>query len=253
MLKIIRISETNDQKPLCLKKVTDYIALHLFWKPFLFEMIGEPHLLPFRLFFQPFLPSSIVLGAASRGKASSNGEDYVATIIEPECPLRPQLRAAFLLHLPEGSRASVNTRMFSERWITLLYTSPSLLPCTLSSCLDWPPEWCIAPPCCGPVPEISLPQIRNANYVLSRRRVNKILKQQCLLRLSLPVPDGDYGTVQILVWPEIGALLNYGSHGEPLGMQRIDREVIPECWEPWEGGGRQDQIGEEVKIFGRVS
>lgn len=105
---------------------------------------------------------------------------------------------------------------------------------------------------CGaqPVPEISLLQIRNANYVLSRRRVNKVLKQQCLLRLSLQVPDGDYGTVQILVWPEIGALLNYGSHGEPVGMQRIDREVIPECWELWEGGGRQELIGEGVKICG---
>lgn len=49
------------------------------------------------------------------------------------------------------------------------------------------------------------------------RGVNKILKQQCLLRLSLQVPDGDYGTVQILVWPEIGALLNYGSDGEAAG------------------------------------
>ena len=56
----------------------------------------------------------------------------------------------------------------------------------------------------GPVPEISSPQIRNANYVLSRPRVNKILKQQCLLRLSLQVSDRDYGIVQILVWPEIG-------------------------------------------------
>lgn len=43
------------------------------------------------------------------------------------------------------------------------------------------------------------------------RVVNKISKQQCLLRLSLQVPDGDYGTVQIVVWPEIGAVLNYGS------------------------------------------
>lgn len=49
------------------------------------------------------------------------------------------------------------------------------------------------------------------------RGVNKILKQQCLLRLSLQVPDGDCGTVQILVWPEIGALLNYGSDGEAAG------------------------------------
>lgn len=75
--------------------------------------------------------------------------------------------------------------------------------------------------------EISSLQIRNANYVLSRWRVNKILKQHCLLRLSLQVPDGDYGTVQIRVWREIGALLNYGSHGRPLGMQRIDRGGNP--------------------------
>ncbi len=158
-----------------------------------------------------------------------------------------------MLHLPGGSRASVNTRMFSERRITLLYIGPSLLPRILSSCSEWPPVWSSTLLCRGPVPEISSPQIRNANYVLSRQRVNKILKQQCLLRLSLQVPDGDYGTVQNLVWPEIGALLNYGSHGEPLGMQRIDREVIPECCELWEGGGRQGLIGEEVKICGRMS
>lgn len=72
--------------------------------------------------------------------------------------------------------------------------------------------------CCGPGPEISKLQIRNANYVLSTRGVNKILKQQCLLWLSLQVPDEDYGTVQIVVWPGIGALLNYGSDGESLGM-----------------------------------
>lgn len=116
--------------------------------------------------------------------------------------------------------------MFSERRITLLYIGPSLRPTPPHTPSSAPPT---DHPRCGPVPEISSPQIRNANYVLSRQRVNKILKQQCLLRLSLQVPDGDYGTVQILVWPEIGALLNYGSHGEPLGMQRIDREVIPEC------------------------
>lgn len=213
-------------------------------------MVRGHRLLPFRVFSESFLPSSIVLGAASPGRASSNGEDYIATIIEPECSLRPQLRATFLLHLAGGSSASVNTRMFSERRITLLYIGPSLLPLSLSSSSDWPPVWRTTQLHCGPVPEISSLQIRNANYVLSRRRVNKILKQQCLLRLSLQVPDGDYGTVQILVWPEIGALLNYGSHGEPLGMQRIDREVIPECWEPWEGGGRQELIGEEVKICG---
>lgn len=33
--------------------------------------------------------------------------------------------------------------------------------------------------------------------------VNKILKQLCLLRLSLPVPHGDYKIVEILVWPEM--------------------------------------------------
>lgn len=71
------------------------------------------------------------------------------------------------------------------------------------------------------------------------------MKQQCLLRLSLQVPDRDYGTVQILVCPEMGALFNYGSHREPLGMQRIDREVIPECCKAWGKGGRQVQIGEE--------
>lgn len=64
-------------------------------------MIRGHHLLPFTIFFLPrFLPSGIVLGAASPGKASSNGEDYIATIIEPECSLRPQLRTTFLLHLP---------------------------------------------------------------------------------------------------------------------------------------------------------
>lgn len=104
-------------------------------------MIREHHLLPVRLFSEPFLPFSIVLGAASPGKASSNGEDYIATIIEPECSLRPQLRATFLLHLPGGSKASVNSRMFSERRITLPYICPSLLPCTLSSSSDWPPMW----------------------------------------------------------------------------------------------------------------
>lgn len=34
--------------------------------------------------------------------------------------------------------------------------------------------------------------------------VNKISKQLCLLRLSLPLADGDYGIVEILVWPEMG-------------------------------------------------
>lgn len=35
----------------------------------------------FQAFFSdPFVPSSIVLGAASPGKASSNGEDYIGTI-----------------------------------------------------------------------------------------------------------------------------------------------------------------------------
>lgn len=51
--------------------------------------------------------------------------------------------------------------------------------------------------------------------------VNKILKQLCLLRLSLPVPDGDYGIAEILVWPEmvvVVRLLNYGSGGEAVGM-----------------------------------
>lgn len=43
----------------------------------------------------------------------------------------------------------------------------------------------------------------------------------------------------------MGALFNYGSHREPLGMQRIDREVIPECCKAWGEGGRQVQIGEE--------
>lgn len=202
------------------------------------------HLLPFIVLSESFLPSNIVLGAVSPGQASATGEDYMATIIEPEHSLRPQLRANILLHLPGGSRVSVNRGMFPERWITLLYIAPSLLPHSLSSSSDWPPTqlWT-----CEPVPEISLLQIRNANYVLSSPRVNIILKKQCLLRLSPQVPDRDYGTVQILVWPEIGALLNYGSHSEPLGMQRIDRKVIPECLGPWEAGGRQELIGEEVK------
>lgn len=30
-----------------------------------------------------------------------------------------------------------------------------------------------------------------------------------------------------------GELLNYGSDGEAVGMERIDREVIPECRAPW--------------------
>lgn len=109
---------------------------------------------------------------------------------------------------------------------------------------DYPPRYLSIPPpplhlsglwhAIHPVPQISGFQIRNANYVLSRRGVvNKILKDLCLLRLSLPVPHGDYGIVEILVWPEMGELLNYGSDGEAVGMERIDREVIPECRAPW--------------------
>ena len=52
------------------------------------------------------------------------------------------------------------------------------------------------------------------------------------------VPGGDYGIVQILFlatrkgW-EVGCLLNYGLCGGPVGMQKPDREVIPECREVW--------------------
>lgn len=89
------------------------------------------HFLPPRVITESFLPSSIVLGAASPSQASSTAQDYMASITEAECSLRPQLRADFLSHFPGGSRASVNRRMFSERGITLLYIAPSLLPHSL--------------------------------------------------------------------------------------------------------------------------
>lgn len=57
----------------------------------------------------------------------------------------------------------------------------------------------------GRVAEISpAPEMPIMSYQDRGGLVNKILKQQCLLRLRLQVPDGDYGTVQIVVWPEIG-------------------------------------------------
>lgn len=49
-----------------------------------FKPRGRTYAFASEAFFSgPFLPFSIVLGAASPGEASSNGEDYIAAIIEP--------------------------------------------------------------------------------------------------------------------------------------------------------------------------
>lgn len=79
------------------------------------KMIGEVHFISFFFSFpafeaslRPFLPFSIVPGTASPGKASSNGEDYSAAITEPECSLRPELRAAIIPHLPGVERLLCN-------------------------------------------------------------------------------------------------------------------------------------------------
>lgn len=147
--------------------------------------------------------------------------------------LWPRLGATFLMHL-QGARPRLTPEYFLRGGIAHCILIHPSFPVTS----HWPPVWPNTQLQCEAIPEISSLQIRNANYVLSRGRVNKILKQWCLLRLNLQVPDGDYGTVQIVVRPEIGALLNYGSHGKPVGMWRIDRQVIPDCWESREGGGR---------------
>lgn len=113
-----------------------------------------------------FLPFSIVPGTASPGKASSNGEDYSATITEPEWPLGPALRAPLIPHLPRAERLLRNLQGG-------LPPAPVVHPCFAS-----PPPRTVARH--SPVPEISGFQIRNANYVLSRRGWSIKYRSNCV-------------------------------------------------------------------------
>lgn len=90
-----------------------------------FKKVRGHRLLLFRVFSESFFPSSIVLGAASPGHASSDGEDYKATIIEPECSLLDH-RSGLPSCCTFQDGGPPVTRMFSERRITLLYVGPSL-------------------------------------------------------------------------------------------------------------------------------
>lgn len=138
--------------------------------------MGAPSFCLWGFFSGPFLPFSIVLGAASPGEASSNGGGYIATITAPACSFRPQLRATFLLHLPGRSGTSVKLKdvlflgFFWKKDYSGAIIAPSLLRLTLCSSPRWPPMWQKRSPRSRRVAEISELQIRNANYVLSRQR-----------------------------------------------------------------------------------
>lgn len=176
--------------------------------------------LPFCLwgfFSGPFLPFSIVLGAASPGEASSNGEDYIAAIIEPSALPGHSSRLPSCCTFRGGAGPSVNSRLFfsslfwRKDYFVLHFDRPSFTSPLCS--LFWPPVWhkkkkkkkkkSLFSTCCRDFPCSRL-EMPIMSYQDRGGRVNKILKQQCLLRLRLQVPDGDYGTVQIVVWSEIG-------------------------------------------------
>lgn len=95
--------------------------------------------LPFCLwgfFSGPFLPFSIVLGAASPGEASSNGEDYIAAIIEPSALPGHSLGLPSCCTFRGGAGPSVNSRLFFSSlflkegllcatfWPSLLHLAP---------------------------------------------------------------------------------------------------------------------------------
>lgn len=63
-------------------------------------------------FSGPFLPFSIVLGAASPGEASSNGEDYIAAIIEPSALPGHSSGLPSCCTFRGGAGPSVNSRLF---------------------------------------------------------------------------------------------------------------------------------------------
>lgn len=133
--------------------------------------------LPFCLwgfFSGPFLPFSIVLGAASPGEASSNGEDYIAAVAEPSA--RPGqgsgLRAQGCLPVaPPGVDRAVFSLYFLRKgllcatvWPRLLHLAPVQPAPTARVATK---KETLFSTCFGDFP---LLQIRNANYVLSRQR-----------------------------------------------------------------------------------
>lgn len=133
--------------------------------------------LPFCLwgfFSGPFLPFSIVLGAASPGEASSNGEDYIAAVAEPSA--RPGqgsgLRAQGCLPVaPPGVDRAVFSLYFLKKgllcatfWPRLLHLAPVQPAPTARVATK---KETLFSTCFGDFP---LLQIRNANYVLSRQR-----------------------------------------------------------------------------------
>lgn len=104
--------------------------------------------LPFCLwgfFSGPFLPFSIVLGAASPGEASSNGEDYIAAIIEPSALPGHSSGLPSCCTFRGGAGPSVNSRLFftslfwRKDYFVLHFDRPSFTSPLCSS--FWPPVW----------------------------------------------------------------------------------------------------------------
>lgn len=106
-------------------------------------MIRGQHLLPFRLFSQTHsCPPALFLEQLLQAKPLQM-ERIIWPQSQPECSLRPQLRATFLLHPPGGSRASVKRKnvFWKKDYFTVYWSILAPHPPThsLFSSSDWPP------------------------------------------------------------------------------------------------------------------